>query len=53
MTSNLLKVRFFVNVHPKAIRIRNRYFLISFSLYLSVNKNFWKEKDVVLICGAL
>jgi acyl-coenzyme A synthetase/AMP-(fatty) acid ligase len=39
--------------HPKAIRLTNRYFLLSFSLYSSINKNFWDEDDVTLTWAAL
>ncbi|CAF4038801.1 unnamed protein product [Rotaria magnacalcarata] len=38
---------------PKPIRITNRYFLISLTLYLTLEKHFWVEDDVVLVWGAL
>jgi acyl-coenzyme A synthetase/AMP-(fatty) acid ligase len=39
--------------HPKAIRLTNRFFLIGLTMYLSINKHFWEENDVLLIWGAL
>ncbi|CAF0981994.1 unnamed protein product [Adineta steineri] len=39
--------------HPKPIYLTNRYFLISYSFYLSLTKDFWKEDDVILTWGAL
>jgi hypothetical protein len=39
--------------HPKAIRLTNRYFLLGFTLYSSINKHFWEENDVTLSWGTL
>ncbi|CAF1201024.1 unnamed protein product [Adineta ricciae] len=39
--------------HPRPIYLSNRYFLVSYSSYQSLNKDFWKEDDVALTWGAL
>ncbi|UJR19353.1 hypothetical protein I4U23_022482 [Adineta vaga] len=39
--------------YPKPIYLTNRYFLISSTLYPSINKDFWREDDVILVWGAL
>ncbi|CAF2957194.1 unnamed protein product [Rotaria sp. Silwood2] len=39
--------------HPKPIRLTNRYFLGTLALYLSINKDFWHEDDVILVWAAL
>ncbi|UJR29759.1 hypothetical protein I4U23_017307 [Adineta vaga] len=39
--------------HPKPIYLTNRYFLISYSSYLSINKHFWNENDIVITWAAL
>jgi acyl-coenzyme A synthetase/AMP-(fatty) acid ligase len=39
--------------HPKPIRLTNRYFLLGFTLYSSINEHFWEKDDIILVWGAL
>ncbi|CAF1303367.1 unnamed protein product [Rotaria sordida] len=39
--------------HPKPIYLANRCFLFSYFSYSSVNKDFCKENDIILLWGAL
>ncbi|CAF1084633.1 unnamed protein product [Adineta ricciae] len=39
--------------YPKPVYLTNRYFLISSTVYQSINTDFWREDDIVLAWGAL